>query len=90
MRILRALLLSLSCVASVAHDVALLRAQNADIYAEIDRRFDEYRLEAHAPGLMYGVVIDGRLVHVKGFGVQDIETNRPVTADTLFRIASMT
>jgi D-alanyl-D-alanine-carboxypeptidase/D-alanyl-D-alanine-endopeptidase len=35
-------------------------------------------------------VQDGRLVHVQGAGVQDIDTKRRVTADTLFRIASMT
>ena len=29
-------------------------------------------------------------MHVKGAGVQDIDTKRPVNADTLFRIASMT
>ena len=40
--------------------------------------------------MVWGVVKDGRLVHVKGAGVQDIESKRPVTADTLFRIASMT
>lgn len=33
---------------------------------------------------------DGRLVHVRGFGVQDLKARRPVTPDTLFRIASMT
>jgi CubicO group peptidase (beta-lactamase class C family) len=58
--------------------------------AAIDRSFEEYRLDAHVPGLVYGVVIDGRLAHVKGLGVQDLETKRPVTPDTLFRIASMT
>jgi CubicO group peptidase (beta-lactamase class C family) len=40
--------------------------------------------------MVWGVVRDGRLVHVKGAGVQDVESKRPVTADTLFRIASMT
>jgi CubicO group peptidase (beta-lactamase class C family) len=40
--------------------------------------------------MVWGIVRDGRLVHVKGAGVQDIDTGRPVTADTLFRIASMT
>ena len=39
--------------------------------------------------MVWGVVEDGRLVHVKGAGVQDLESKRPVTADTLFRIASM-
>ena len=30
------------------------------------------------------------MVHVRGFGIQDLESKRPVTPDTLFRIASMT
>jgi len=84
---LSVLLLSLAGVAQGAHG---LGAQPANSFAEIDRTFDEYRLDAHIPGMVYGIVIDGRLVHVKGLGVQDLETNRQVTADTLFRIASMT
>lgn len=57
---------------------------------EIDRLFADFQLDAHVPGLVYGIVADGRLVHVKGLGVQDLEAKRPVTADSLFRIASMT
>lgn len=68
----------------------VLRAQTVEVFAGIDSAFDEYRLDAHVPGLVYGIVMDGRLVHVKGFGVQDLEAQRPVTAETLFRIASMT
>ena len=60
------------------------------VLAEIDRTFDDYRLDAHVPGLVYGIVVDGRLAHVRASGVQDLESKRPVTADTLFRIASMT
>jgi CubicO group peptidase (beta-lactamase class C family) len=44
---------------------------------------------AHVPGLVYGVVRDGRLQHVGVMGVQDLDTRRPVEAGTLFRIASM-
>ena len=62
----------------------------ADAFASIDRTFEEYRLDAHVPGLAYAIVADGRLVHTGSLGVQDLETNRPVTPDTLFRIASMT
>src|ERR1700726_2696814 len=75
--------------------VALAHAQSAastapDTYAVADRIFEEFCLDAHIPGLAYGVVADGRLVHVGTFGVQDLESRRPVTAETLFRIASMT
>ncbi len=65
-------------------------AQDAAVLAEIDRGMEAYRLDAHIPGMAWGVVKDGRLVHVKGAGVQDVESKRPVTADSLFRIASMT
>ena len=57
--------------------------------ADIDNIFRDWRLSAHAPGLAYGIVADGRLVHAKGLGVQDLASNRPVTLDSLFRIASM-
>jgi len=65
-------------------------AQDAATLAAIDRAMEAYRLEAHIPGMVWGVVKDGTLVHAKGAGVQDIQSKRPVTADSLFRIASMT
>jgi CubicO group peptidase (beta-lactamase class C family) len=54
----------------------------ADSYALTDRIFEEFCLDAHIPGLVYGIVADGRLVHVGTFGVQDLESRHPVTADT--------
>ena len=65
-------------------------AQDTATLAAVDRAMEAYRLDAHIPGMVYGIVHGGRLVHAKGLGVQDIETRRPVTPDTLFRIASMT
>ncbi len=59
------------------------------VIADVDRVFAEWALDAHVRGLVYGVVQDGRLVHVQGFGVQQAGDARPVTADSLFRIASM-
>jgi len=59
-------------------------------FAATDQIFADYALDAHIPGLVYGVVIDGHLTHVGAFGVQDLVSRRPVSADTLFRIASMT
>lgn len=57
---------------------------------EIDALFAAYQAEQHVPGLVYGIVKDGRLAYVKGIGVQNLTGKRPVTADSLFRIASMT
>jgi len=62
----------------------------AEAVPAIDRIFADWRLDARAPGLVYGIVAGGRLVHVNALGVQDLTARRPVTPDTLFRIASMT
>lgn len=56
---------------------------------EIRKTFETWMLDNHVPGLVWGVVKDGRLVAVEGLGVQDLEARRPVTADSAFRIASM-
>ncbi len=83
-----ALLLTLGAPAATQSQ-AITDTPPAD-YAIADQIIDDFRLDAHLPGIVYGVVDNGRLVHVGTFGVQDIESARPVTADTLFRIASMT
>ncbi|BCS34508.1 penicillin-binding protein [Luteitalea sp. TBR-22] len=62
----------------------------APAFPEIDRAFTDYARAAHVPGMAWGVIVDGRLVHTGTFGVQDVTTQAPVTADTVFRIASMT
>src|SRR3954469_3632343 len=74
-------LIALCAKAAIAQDAAMV---------EVDRTMENYRLDAHIPGMVWGIVQGGRLVHVKGAGVQDVDTKRPVNADTLFRIASMT
>lgn len=58
-------------------------------FASIDPLFETYMRDNHVPGLVYGVVADGKLVYVRALGVQDVRTRTPVTADTIFRIASM-
>ena len=57
---------------------------------EIDAAFAKFQVESHIPGMVYGIVKDGKLAHVRTLGVQDLTEKRPVTPDTMFRIASMT
>ena len=85
---LRAILAALPVVFIAGALATQARAQDTAVL-EIDRTMENYRLDAHIPGMVWGIVQDGKLVHVKAAGVQEIETKRPVTADTLFRIASM-
>jgi CubicO group peptidase (beta-lactamase class C family) len=56
----------------------------------VDSIFREYVAGARVPGAAWGVLIDGRLVHVGTAGVRDVETGAPVDSATVFRIASMT
>jgi CubicO group peptidase (beta-lactamase class C family) len=59
-------------------------------FAEADRAMERFHRSRGTPGLIYGIVIDGELAHLKSFGVQNVASKAPVTADTVFRIASMT
>ncbi len=56
----------------------------------LDQIFRDYASSHRIPGMVWGLVIDGRLAHVGSVGVQDLASSTPVTADTVFRIASMT
>jgi CubicO group peptidase (beta-lactamase class C family) len=59
-------------------------------FPDIDGIFREYRTAKKIPGMVWGIVIDSRLAHVGSSGVQSLSSNSPVTASTVFRIASMT
>jgi CubicO group peptidase (beta-lactamase class C family) len=52
-------------------------------FPEIDGLFRQYATAKHIRGMVWGIVIDGRLAHVQSVG-------DGITADTPFRIASMT
>ena len=57
---------------------------------QLDQIFTRFMADNHVPGLVYGIVAHGKLEYVKPFGIQDVDAKRPVTPDSLFRIASMT
>ena len=42
------------------------------------------------PGMAVGVVADGATAYARGFGVDSLDDPRPVTAETLFHMASVT
>jgi CubicO group peptidase (beta-lactamase class C family) len=42
------------------------------------------------PGLAVAVVQDGKLVHAAGHGIANLECDAPVSADTVFQLASVT
>ncbi|MFT4714689.1 MAG: CubicO group peptidase (beta-lactamase class C family) [Candidatus Azotimanducaceae bacterium] len=50
------------------------------------RRFAE---RTKSPGLVYAVVLDGKIVYSGGFGFSSLASNTEVSDKTLFRVASM-
>ncbi len=57
---------------------------------EVDRLFAAFAERSHAPGVTWGVLLDGDLVHAGSAGVRDVSSEAPIDRDTVFRIASMT
>ena len=55
----------------------------------IDKIFKDYADQNHLPGVAYGLVVDGKLIHKGNIGYTDIDKKIPVTSTSLFRIASM-
>jgi CubicO group peptidase (beta-lactamase class C family) len=61
----------------------------AAVLPEIDKMYTELAAAQHLPGLVYGVVLDGKLVHARALGFANVERQVPVSGSTEFRIASM-
>ncbi len=51
------------------------------------RRFME---RSRVPGIAYGIIVDGKLLHVAAHGLRDVPGKAPVDTSSVFRIASMT
>ncbi|MCX4239597.1 serine hydrolase domain-containing protein [Paraliomyxa miuraensis] len=82
----------------MAQDVAPLpvfpnpdrRERLLDSVPTLTRRIEAFMAADHIPGLAVGLVIDDELAWAQGFGVTDLQTGRPVTPQTAFRIGSVT
>ena len=58
------------------------------VIERIDAFLQNEMRDAGIPGLAVAIVADGKVVHVRGFGVAD-GSGRPVTPDTPFQLASL-
>jgi CubicO group peptidase (beta-lactamase class C family) len=68
----------------------LTTSLTAEALATIDRCCESHAASARIPGMAWGVVRGGALVHVGGTGTTDVDGGHTPGLRTLFRIASMT
>ncbi len=89
--LLIAALLAIPAFSAIAHaEASTAPEMQTTAFEALDADFAKWMAEAHVPGLVWGIVKDGKLVHVRAMGVQTVADKAPVTPDTAFRIASMT
>jgi CubicO group peptidase (beta-lactamase class C family) len=62
---------------------------SAEKSAQVDALFSNWP-RGEAPGAAVAVVRDGRVLHLKGYGLANLETGAHVNARTPFRLASLT
>ncbi|MHB1225394.1 MAG: serine hydrolase domain-containing protein, partial [Gemmatimonadaceae bacterium] len=81
-------------VSSVAPPAAFADPQRvtrlAGAFPAIDELMRGFAERSHVPGIAYGIIVDGRLVHSGTVGYRDVAARAPVDSATVFRIASMT
>jgi CubicO group peptidase (beta-lactamase class C family) len=58
--------------------------------AAIDAQVEALMADYEVPGLGLAVVRDGETIYARGYGVRDLATGAPTTADTQFSIGSIT
>jgi CubicO group peptidase (beta-lactamase class C family) len=86
--LLRLIAAALLVLSSAARVTLAQRPQGG--YSRLERAVLDELEETNTPGAAVAVVRGDRVVYARGFGVANVETGAPVTADMLFRIGSVT
>ena len=63
---------------------------NQHIFDLMDQHFSKHQEDKKIPGVAYGLIKDGKLIHAKGFGETVLDSNTCPDSASVFRIASMT
>ena len=102
MKILRYSLLSLICLILLAcgaatyapeHGLPLAEPEKSGFSSEgldkIKPKLQEYIDNGQLPGFLTVVAKSGKIIHFQPQGMRDVDAQKPVEADTIFRIYSM-
>ena len=63
---------------------AVVSIHSQTLEAKFDSILASY--DGNQPGLAAGVIQDGKILYLKGFGVEDVETKVPITTQTKFQV----
>lgn len=57
---------------------------------QVDSMMRTFATSSRVPGIAYGVIVDGTLLHVAALGLREVPSKATVDTSSVFRIASMT
>lgn len=86
-RLLHVIFLACSLITGQAQNKPGLFGQFAPA---VDSMYSRFATRAHAPGLVYGIIMNGQMVHRGALGFANLEKQLPANNQSAFRIASMT
>lgn len=61
-----------------------------EVIAKVDSMIPALQKEYKVPGVSLVLIRDNKIVYSRSFGVKDVQTNEPVTDETMFEACSMT
>lgn len=56
---------------------------------EIDALFDQWKETPNQPGLVAGLVKDGEIMYLKGYGRADLSNQKPITPQSTFNVSNL-
>lgn len=68
----------------------IAKAQQTKNFSELETTIQSELKDENIPGAAVAIVSGDKIVFAKGFGVANVETNQPVTPETLFQTGSIT
>lgn len=83
-----ATMVSYGILAAESDDGARSALEQSATQARIDQLVNRVITQFKIPGVAVGIIKDDKVIHLKGYGVANLETQSKVNQETLFKIAS--
>ena len=84
-----ALALSAFCNRAMAQSATAVRKDYADVVEKLRPFIQQQMAEKELPALSIAIIYDQQIVWAEGFGMADPKSKTPATADTVYRIGSV-